>query len=207
VVARMLAVGLALLMSASGVALGCQAKTAPTLDENFKTPDPGWGAPDDNAAFTTNGLALTPPANGSAWRWNPNYTLDGGDLCVTVVNPSHPLTRGEAGDVGLWFWGKNAQNFYTATLALDGAVAIDRLVGGVWHVVLAPSPSAAVQTQPGAQNEVEVTLHGDAGSLFVNGAKIADFHGDAPPKGGAPGVYGESGSKQVTWVFSRVRLF
>ena len=38
-------------------------------------------------------------------------------------------------------------------------------------------------------------------------AKIADFKGEPPPKGGPPGVYAESGGTAVTWVFPRVQLF
>ena len=204
---RIFAVSIALVLATGGAAWACQAKnTAAILDDTFRTPDPGWGAPDEQAAFTPGGLVLKPPVNGSAWRWNPNYTIDGNSLCVSVINPS-PTSGRDIGDVGVWFWSQNAQNFYTATLSLDGTASIDRLVNGVWHVVLPPTPSGAVHTKPGAVNEVEVAVHGNTGSFFVNGAKIADFRGDPPPKGGPPGVYGESGAAAMTWVFPRVQLF
>jgi hypothetical protein len=80
-------------------------------------------------------------------------------------------------------------------------------VNGLWQNVLPPTPSNAVRTKPGAVNEVEVRVKGDNGSFYVNGAKIADFRGDPPPRGGPPGVYAESGSNAVTWVFPRVQLF
>lgn len=194
----------ALTVLASGAAQACQSRAGAMLDETFKTPDPGWGPPDQAASFTPDGLALKPPVNGSAWRWNQNFTIDGRDLCVAVTNPGQPA--GNA-DVGIRFWAQDALNFYTATVSLDGKVAIDRLVSGVWHVVLPPTPSAAVHTAPGAVNEVEVVVHGDAGTFYVNGDKIADFHGAAPPRGGPPGVYAESGAKTLDWVFPRVRLF
>ena len=188
-------------------ACACQAKgTAAILDDTFKTPDPGWGAPDDAAAFTADGLALKPPVNGSAWRWNPNFTMDGYDFCVSVVNPSQAAGR-DIGDVGVRFWAQDAQNFYTATLSLDGTAAIDRLVGGVWHVVAPPTPSPAVHTKAGVVNEVEITVRGNSGAFYINGTKITDFHGDPPPKGGPPGVYAESGGTPVTWVFPRAQLF
>jgi len=41
----------------------------------------------------------------------------------------------------------------------------------------------------------------------INGAKVADFRGDPPPRGGPPGVYAESGGNAVTWLFPRVQLF
>ena len=209
-ITRILAAGLALtLLGGSGGALACQGKAMAMamLDESFKTPDPGWGPPDDAASFSPGGLVLKPPVNGSAWRWNPNYTMDGNNLCVSVANPTPLPDRTAMGDVGVWFWSKDAQNFYTATLSLDGTVAIDRLVNGAWQVILPPTPSAAVRTKPGAINEVEVTVKGNTGTFSVNGTKIADFRGDPPPRGGAPGVYAESGSTSVTWVFPRVQLF
>jgi hypothetical protein len=206
-VVRILAAAAALTFAISGGAWACQAKnTAAILDDTFKTPDPGWGPPDDAASFTANGLVLKPPVNGSAWRWNPNYTLDGNDLCVSIVNPSQAAGR-DIGDVGIWFWSQNAQNFYTATVSLEGTASIDRLVNGKWQVVMPPTPSGAVHTKPGAVNEVEITVHGNTGTFYVNGAKIADFKGEPPPKGGPPGVYAESGSTAVSWVFPRVQLF
>jgi hypothetical protein len=208
VVVRILAVGVVLMLAASGGASACQAKnTAAILDDTFKLPDPGWGPPDDAAAFTQKGLVLKPPVNGSAWRWNTNYTIDGDDLCVSIANPSQLAGHADIGDVGVWFWAKNAQNFYTATLSLDGTVSIDRLVNGVWHGVLPPTPSSVVRTSAGAVNEVEIVVKGNGGAFYVNGIKITDFHGDAPPRGGPPGVYAESGSTAVSWLFPRVQLF
>jgi hypothetical protein len=207
-VVRLFAGGIALMLVTGGGAWACQGQSsAAILDDTFKTPDPGWGPPDDAASFTAEGLVLKPPVNGSAWRWNPNYTIDGSDLCVSVINPIAPPGRTDIGDVGIWFWSQNAQNFYTATLALDGTVSIDRLVNGVWHAVMPPTPSGAVLTKPGQVNVIEVVVRGSAGTFFVNGTKIADFRGEPPPKGGPPGVYGESGSTGVTWVFPRVQLF
>jgi len=204
VIARMLAAGAVLSFLAAGSAEACQQHSAAVLDDTFKTPDPGWGPPDQAASFRTDGLNLKPPINGSAWRWNQNYTIDGKDLCVTVVNPQ--AHAGNA-DVGVWFWARDGLNFYTATISLDGSAAVDRLVNGVWHVVLPPRPSSAVRTQPGQVNEIEVTTQANNATFYVNDTKIAEFHGIAPPQGGSPGVYAESGEKPVTWVFRRVQLF
>jgi hypothetical protein len=207
--AKILAAGMLLLLAAPGSALACQAKNAtPVMDENFRIPDPGWGPPDDAASFTAAGLVLKPPVNGSAWRWNPNYSVNGHDLCVTVTNPAQlPMRPADIGDVGIWFWSRNAQNFYTATFSLNGTASIDRLVNGVWHVVMAPRLAGAIKTEPGAENQVEVVLKGDTGVFYINGMRVGDFHGDAPANGGAPGVYAESGNSPVSWAFSRVQMY
>src|SRR5207302_4902735 len=98
----------------------------------------------------------------------------------SIVNPAELSGGKDSGDVGVWFWSHNAQNFYTATLSLDGSVSIDRLVNGVWQVVMPPTPSGAVRTKPGVVNEVEVTVNGSTGSFTVNATKITDFRGDPP---------------------------
>lgn len=204
-------VGLALLgIAAGGPTLACQSQAAPILDEDFKNPDIGWGKPDTIADYSQQGLVMRPPVNGSAWRWNRNYTMARADLCVDARNPaimpSHPDEQ-NTGDAGVWFWGKDAQNFYTATIAPDGTAAVDRLVNGVWHTVVAPARNAAVHTGPGAANQIEIVTRGNAASFLVNGSMVAEFHGQAPPEGGAPGVYAESGPSIATWVFPRVRLY
>src|SRR5204862_6365437 len=90
--------------------------------------------------------------------------------------------------VGVRFWARDGQNFYTATLSLDGTASIDRLVNGVWQVVMPPVRSRAVRTGPGAVNEVEIIVSGNTGSFYINDTRITDFHGEAPPRGGPPGV-------------------
>jgi hypothetical protein len=210
VVARTVLLGAALLLGLTNMANACQATGQPLLSDDFKTPDPGWGRADTVATFTPNGLVLTPTVDASAWRTNQAYNLTNGDWCVEIVNPAtmpNPANTQTVGDVGVWFWGRDSQNFYTATISPAGSAAVDRLVSGKWQVIVAPTPSNAVRTFPGAVNEVEVVVHGDASSFFVNGSKVADFHGEPPPNGGAPGVYGESGPTVTAWVFARARLF
>jgi hypothetical protein len=201
---------LAALLGAHGAAMACQGRGTPVLDEDFKNPDIGWGKPDTIAAYTQAGLVLKPPVNGSAWRWNRNFTMARADLCVEVVNPSplpSPANEENTGDVGLWFWSKDAQNFFTATISLDGTASVDQLVNGIWRPVVPPAPSPAVRTAAGAINEVELVSNGNSATFFVNGSRVADFHGQAPPGGGAPGIFAESGPKITTWVFPRARLF
>jgi hypothetical protein len=198
------------LCSAAGAASACQSRNAPVLDDSFKMADPGWGQPDNVAAFTANGLVLTPPVSGSGWRWNSNHSMARADLCVQVMNPARlpsPADQETVGDVGVWFWSADSQNFYTATISLDGSTSITRLVHGNWRTVIAPVPSPAVKTAPGAVNEIEIVTNGNTASFYVNGTKIEDFQGQAPANGGPPGIYGESGPTGTAWTFQRVRVF
>lgn len=203
--------GLALFgIAAGGPALACQSQGVPILDENFKNPDIGWGKPDAIADYSPEGLVMRPPVNGSAWRWNRSFSMSHADLCVEAHNPATLPGRPDeenTGDAGIWFWGKDGQNFYTATIAPDGTAAVDRLINGVWQTIVPPVRNAAVHTGPGAINEIEIVTSGNSASFFVNGSDIAEFHGQAPAGGGTPGVYAESGPSVTTWVFPRVRLY
>jgi hypothetical protein len=209
-VGRTLALAVVLALGGAGAASACQSSGAPLLDDNFKTADPGWGQPDNIAAFTAGGLILTPPVGGSAWRWNSSQSMAKADLCVLVMNPKQlpsPADENTVGAVGVWFWGADPQNFYTATIALDGTAAITRLVRGSWRTVVAPVAAPAVKTAPGAVNEVEIVTNGNDAGFYVNGTKIKDIQGQAPATGGPPGIYGESGATGTSWTFQRVQLF
>lgn len=198
------------LCGAAGTASACQRQTTPVFEDNFKNADPGWGHPDNVAAFTEHGLVLTPPVSGSGWRWNANLTMAQGDWCVSITNPTNlpdPADEQTTGSVGVWFWGKDLQNFYTATITLDGKAAVDRLNRGIWQTVVAPAASPAIKTGPGAINELEIVTSGNAAAFYVNGSLITNITGRPPAGGGSPGVYAESGPKGTSWTFTRVALY
>jgi hypothetical protein len=199
----------ALLLATSGVASACLGKSDPALDDNFSKPDPGWPNA-DNVLTTPQGLVLKPPVNGSTWAVNSNYTMDGSDLCVTVAMPAtlpSPANEDTVGDVGVVFWKRDNDNYYMAAISPDGIAVVSRYLNNQWLTIVNPTHSPAIKTGAGAVNEIEVTCRGNAASFYVNDTKLADFRGQAPPDGGPPGVYGESGPSVTSWVFSRVQLY
>jgi hypothetical protein len=201
---------LLLLPGAASAAWACKQNGTTLMDENFKNPDPGWGQPDNVAAFTPDGLALTAPVSGSAWRWNANFSMTHNDWCVEVKNPATlpaQLDEDTVGAVGVWFWDKDSQNFFTARVTLDGEASVMRLAGGKWWTVVAPTAISTVKSAPGAVNELEIVTDGGTAQFYVNGSLVTEVQGNAPPNGGAPGIYGESGPKGTTWLFQRARLF
>jgi hypothetical protein len=200
---------MAVLLATSGAATACLGKSDPALDDNFSKPDPGWPNA-ENVLTTPQGLQVKPPANGSTWALNSNYTMDGADLCVTVALPAalpSPANEDTVGDVGVVFWRRDNDNYYMAAVSPDGIAVVSRYLNGQWLTIVNPIHSDAIKTGPGAVNEIEVTARGNAGSLSVNDSKLADFRGQAPAGGGPPGVYAESGPNVTTWVFSRVQLY
>jgi hypothetical protein len=210
VAAKAFLIGLTILCAAVSAASACQKKTNPLFDENFRNADPGWGEPDNIASFTPQGLVLTPPVSGSAWRWDPNFSMAHADWCVDEVNPAKlpsPANEDTVGAAGLWFWGQDMLNFYTATITLDGYASVNRLNKGVWQIVAAPVSSPAIKTGPGAGNQLEIVTDGSRAGFYVNGTLVAHVTGRPPPGGGGPGIYAESGPTGTTWVFPRALLY
>ena len=209
-ISKAICIGIAFCFAAaSGAALACQGKSDPALDDNFTKPDPGWPS-SANVSITPQGLTVKPPVNGSTWVVNSSYTMDGADLCVTVAMPAslpNPANEDTVGDVGVVFWKRENDNYYLGAISPDGYASVSRAVNGQWTTIIQPVASPAIKTGAGAVNEIEVATKGNAGMFFVNGTKIADFRGQAPPDGGPPGVYGESGPTVTTWVFSRVQIY
>ena len=202
--------GVIALCGAAGGASACQKHTAPVFQDDFKNPDPGWGQPDNAAAFTQRGLVLTPPAGGSAWRSNANVSMAQGDWCIEIVNPASlpsPADEDSVGSVGVWFWGADLQNFYTATITLDGNASVDRLSHGIWQIVVPPAAAPSVKTAPGATNEIEIVTNGDKAAFYVNGMLVTNITGKPPANGGPAGVYAESGPKGTTWLAPHVALY
>jgi hypothetical protein len=209
VISKAIRLGAAFLLAGSSVAFACQGKSDPALDDNFTKPDPGWPS-SENVAITPHGLIVRPPANGSTWVVNSSYTMDGADLCVTTAIPTtlpSPANEDTVGDVGVVFWKRENDNYYLAAISPDGLASVSRAVNGQWTTIVPPVASPAINTAAGAGNEIEIATKGNAGVFLVNGTKIADFRGQAPPDGGPPGVYGESGPTVTTWVFSRVQIY
>jgi hypothetical protein len=202
-------VGTAFFFAVCGSAFACQGKSDPALDDDFSKPDPGWPS-SENVTVTPQGLVVKPPANGSTWVVNSNYTMDGADLCVTVAMPAtmpSPANEDTVGDVGIVFWKRDNDNYYLAAISPDGIAAISRSIGGQWTTIVDPISATAIKTGPGMVNEIEVMAKGNAGVFYVNSTKITNFHGQSPPDGGAPGVYAESGPAVTDWVFSRVQIY
>jgi hypothetical protein len=210
VTARILAVSLVILCSAAGTASACQKHTAPMFQDDFKNADPGWGQADNVAAFTPQGLVLTPPVSGSAWRTNANVSMAQGDWCVEVISPASlptPADEDAVGSVGVSFLGSDLQNFYTATITLDGNASVDRLNHGIWQAVVTPTPAPSIKTSPGATNEIEIVTNGNKAAFYVNDTLVTNITGQPPANGGPAGIYGESGPKGTSWVFPRVALY
>jgi hypothetical protein len=103
---------------------------------------------------------------------------------------------------GLIFWAANRQNYYTAMIYPNGRFLISRLVNGTWTYLIRAAKSESVKPGLRAINEIMITSSVDMGSVYINGQKVWDFHGQPPHSGGSIGLLAQSDAAEVTeWRF------
>lgn len=202
---KSLTIAASVLLASSGLAAAACQGTNIEFEEKFSPPDPSWGANGD-AAYAQDGKAfLKPSPNGVMYWVNSTFVFDNVFACVTFKVPE--LKDAPAGTGGMVFWYESADKYYMTAIKGDGRVGIWRYLSGRWNAVLPLAANAAVKAKPGDENIIEVALHGNTGTLFLNGTKITDFRGQPPKGGSAIGIYAESEQSQSNiWEFSDVRV-
>ncbi|MCX5514933.1 hypothetical protein C3941_11305 [Kaistia algarum] len=193
------------LLTSSGLAAAACQGTNIEFEEKFSPPDPSWGANSD-VAYAKDGKAYLKAAPNGVASWvNPAFVFDNVFACATFKVPE--LKEAAAGTGGMIFWYESADKYYMTAIKGDGRVGIWRYLSGRWNPVFPLAANAAVKTTPGDENTIEVALHGNTGTLFLNGTKITDFRGQPPKGGSAVGIYAESELSQSNiWEFSDVRV-
>jgi len=78
---------------------------------------------------------------------------------------------------------QDVDNFYTFLISSDGYYAIAQVTGGVSYKILSGDgqhllPSDAIQTEPGATNEIHAVCAGNILTLYVNGRQLASVSDD-----------------------------
>ncbi|MBN8998244.1 MAG: hypothetical protein J0H54_02350 [Rhizobiales bacterium] len=196
---------MALLLASCGFAAAACQGTEVEFEEAFNPPDPSWGANGDRN-YAQDGKAFLKADPNGLWYWvNPAFVFDNVFGCVTTKTPE--LKDAAAGTGGLVFWYENGDKYYIAAIKADGKIGIWRHTATGWVSSVPAIASTAIKTGTGAENTIEVEIHGNKGTLFVNGTKITDFRGQ-PPKGGSSfGLYSESEKDQANiWEFSNLRV-
>jgi hypothetical protein len=175
------------------------------FSDDFKTPDPGWGTKSVLVTLGNGQLAITPHKNAGTERFNFAYIYPRADVCVQMKTPDFTAADGVVG--GLAFWATSYNAFYQFHIAPDKSWGVFRWLPSHRWVTILSGSSDAIKPQPGAVNEVELRLDGNAGEAWVNGTKLASFHGQPPEGGGAIGLYAESeATRRNTWGFTDFKV-
>ena len=168
------------------VGCGADGGSEPLFEDDFESPDSGWGA-DQQDAFERGYEAgeyfvdLHEP-NWFIWA-RPGVKLD--DVSVEV--DVHLVAGSPAGQTGVLCRHADDDNFYYFAVSADGYYAIFRRVdGGDLEVLTGDGsgmlPSPAIKTGEQA-NHLRAICSGDELSLYANGELLETVTDDAHPQG------------------------
>ena len=204
------AVGAAFYVYSASLAFACQNMNV-ILDENFKTPDSGWGDPNDQISYGPSGASIKSEPKRSSYNLNTNYTSDGTNICAIMEWPKEldSVTDSKASIYGgIIFWAKDISNFYLASVTAAGSVQVSRKVANAWSVVTVKQGDNLKLARLSAsdKNEIEVQITGIHAAVRLNGKPVMDFNGQPPSGGGYVGIDAGMGDPPLPIVFSRFQI-
>ena len=202
---------LTLVIAALAIWLGSTPATAckgdkVLFDDDFSTLDRAWGAQSEHFSVKDGRLVVKPASNMVFWSWNPAFTFDDADACLTVtlVETSDPTNS----SAGLMFWVKDNANFYVMNIASNGFYKVNRKVAGKWVAdPIAWTQTDAVNQRPSQPNVLRVTTKGQSVTLVINDKEVARFRAQAPDGPSYVGVFATSAKPETdTWAFANLKV-
>ena len=182
----------------ASVAQACASDPLASFRDDFKEPNPLWGANGSTVAYADGQLALKPSAGSTLWTTIRSYRFNNAVICLDIKAPA---ARGSSGTgAGLVFGKADNQNFYVVALYGSGRYALIQLSNNSWRILDGSSNLKTFNVGLGAVNEIKVwqrpTLRNSSildTHIVINGDDIA-YQAELPiiPGGGAIGVFAES---------------
>ena len=165
---------------------------------SFAKADGHWSATGAGTMGNDTALQLTPKQNSFIKTIYTGQTF--GDFAVSA---DVALSTGNKGSTaGLIFWANDSLGleFYCLEIRPAGRLAIGHFWSNSWYHIIRWSDSSAVHDD---HNCLEIVVHGDVFTPYVNGSKIGMYRGLTPQGGSYVGLYGESGADvQNNWIVS-----
>ncbi len=183
VVAASFAFGLVL--AASPAAAECDPDTSIYEDE-FDFMDPSWGDPDDSLYVEDDKLVI----HSYTSVVNFNTLNKGGNVCVDMTIAD--ATKIANSPIGLIFWWKDWDNYYSLFIWADGWIEVRRKVNGEQKALFTEEVPLALKSGVGETNNVELKLNPKDATIIINGTEVKRFKGRPPAEGGVVGFYGVS---------------
>jgi TIR domain len=192
---------------AASVAAACKAASPAIFTDDFTAPDPGWGKSASDYYFGGGQMVLQPKADTNvAWIYTP-LVFTGSTVCAEVKYPTQVKNVQGIGCAGIIFWAADYQNYYLAAIFTDGTYTIRRKIEGKWFTVVARSRADSIRPGADAVNQMMITTAAARAALYINDTRIVGFWGQAPGKGGASGLYGQSEVEQDDqWRFLNIAV-
>jgi hypothetical protein len=147
------------------------------LSDSFDTLQSMWGDANDNVKVVDGRLQLSAAA-GESYTAYAGPTFDDMDVCARVKLVRTDDATGAY--VGLMFWTKDAENFYTFQITLDGYATVYQQVNKEWKAVIKDRQVDSVHQGSTRFNELEVVTRGHRATFYINGQRFDDISGLEP---------------------------
>ena len=185
---------------------GCKPTRKAAFEDNFQTPDPGWGVSATGRGSFKDGTLVIKPVTGKAWeQLYPSLLFGSATVCAQVKSPTQMNDINDTANAGVVFWGIDRSNYYTATIFPNGQFGIYRMHAGAWARIVPATKSANVKSGFGAVNDLMVSIKGGVGAFYINGIKTFEFRGQPPKSGGTIGVFaGPEDKAETEWRFQKM---
>jgi hypothetical protein len=172
---------------------GCKPLRATAFEDDFKSPDPGWGRyPNTPFTFVDGQAAIKPAANRSWRQLFESLFFKNATICAQMKFPTQLKNLEGTSNGGLAFWAVNTSHYYAAAIHPNGYFSINRFITPNWARIVPPTKSSAIKTGLGAVNDVMVVYNQSLAAFYVNGQKIHEFRGQPPATGGSMGMFAGS---------------
>jgi hypothetical protein len=186
----------------------CKENGTAAFFDDFSSPDPGWGASNDNRTFKDGRMLLKPSAKSFAsWIFLP-MIFKSGIVCADIKSPAQIKNLGSFSEGGVIFWASDYNNYYLAALFPDATFKVSRRIDGRWATVLPRAQAPDIQSGENAVNRLKITFGNDSAILTVNSSEVAELRRAQPPElGGAVGLYGQSEEEiENEWSFHNIAV-
>jgi hypothetical protein len=170
--------------------------------DDFKTLDPAWNAP-DNVTAVNGAMSVKLVANvGLTMVSQANlYTQPSIEICSTFKLVSGLGSPTDSAGAAAIFWASGSTNFtQVEILPAAGTAKSSALIDNKWTTKVPPRSVSAESTAVGGTNDLDVVVNGGRVQATVNGKPAVYIIGTPPTSSWMVGLYFESpGSTATEW--------
>jgi hypothetical protein len=183
----------ALVLTVFGLAFAPRSLAAPgdvLFADDFVLFDSSFGEPTAAVSVADNQLVVK--LDKQQWYRLPYQSMIYNDVDATVRVQMPSAAAPTGAGLGLMFWTSDFANSYVFEISDHGTYAVRRITPDLNITHISWRTSDAINTQPGAWNELRVVTHGDRATVFINGQELATLRGRVPQGGSLVGLFAES---------------
>lgn len=192
-------------LRAASQPMACRTSADAAFADDFKKADAGWGEMTQTAYYENGLLVLKPQPNRTRTVLYLSLRYGNATMCGNVKWPTNAVEKEEIASGGVVFWATNYKNFYEASIYRDGSYDVYRLLDDQWYAIAKRTKSNAIKTGPDAVNQLKIAMVDNKATLFINDARVIEFFGQQPARGGAIGLFAQSDKeRQSDWRFQDI---